>query len=265
MFPIPPSWEEDKVLAYLYGYCDESGKEHDHSIIVFSCLVDGFERWRRFGEVWAALLRGFQLTEFHASRAMRYSQQYGTMQPETAQDRARNLLPFVEAIVEGVEFGAIAAIDVAAYKSAKQKVLRSNVSQDPHYFAFFIAVSKILGHWIIPQNNTVGLILDDDEGKAIDCYRFLLRMKKVNADVRRRVTSLCFSDDRSSPQVQAADLFACLSRLRAQQTFLGKKNDYAPLCDAFDSLGLETGRIKVDSSYLRENDLDEFVKSKKGE
>jgi hypothetical protein len=53
--------------------------------------------------------------------------------------------------------------------------------------------------------------------------------------------------------------------LRAQQTFLGKKNDYAPLCDAFDSLGLETGRIKVDSSYLRENDLDEFVKSKKGE
>ena len=101
------------------------------------------------------------------------------MYKRQAQDRARNLLPFVEAIVEGVEFGAIAAIDVAAYKSAKQKVLRSNVSQDPHYFAFFIAVSKILGHWIIPQNNTVGLILDDDEGKAIDCYRFLLRMKKA--------------------------------------------------------------------------------------
>ena len=248
-------------MAYLFAYCDESGKQDDHLIIVFSSLVDGFENWRRFGDGWAALLRRFHLTSFHAMEAMRYSQPYGILQPSNAPQRAKELLPFVEAVADGIEFGAIAAIDVGAYKSRED--LRENVSQDPHYFAFFIAVSKILGHWIIPRNHTVGLILDDDEGKSIDCYKFLLRMKKVNSDVRNRVTSICFSDDKSSPQVQAADLFACLARLRAQETFLGKPNEYASLSEVFDRKENEAKRLLIDSSYLQKSDLEDFVKSRK--
>lgn len=251
-------------MAYLYAYCDESGKKDDHLIIVFSSLVDGFENWRRFGDTWAALLRRFHLTSFHAMKAMRYSQPYGTLQPSTASQRAKELLPFVEVIVDGVEFGAIVAIDVGAYKSEERDDLRFNVSDDPHYFAFFVAVSKILGHWIIPRNHTVGLILDDDEGKSIDCYKFLLRMKRVNPDVKNRVTSICFSDDRSSPQVQAADLFACLARLRAQETFLGKTNEYALLSEVFDRKENEVKHLLADSSYLQKADLEDFVKSRKG-
>jgi hypothetical protein len=255
--------DEDRFLAYLYAYCDESGKQDDHLIVVFSSLVDGFENWRRFGDKWAALLRRFHLTSFHAVKAMRYSQPYGTLQPSDATQRARDLLPFAEAIVDGVEFGAIVAIDVGAYKSKEREDLRLNVSEDPHYFAFFIAVSKIVGHWIVPRNHTVGLILDDDEGKSIDCYKFLLRMKRANIDVRNRVTSICFSDDKSSPQVQAADLFACLARLRAQETFVGRTNEYASLCEVFDRKGNQAKRLIVDSSYLQKADLQDFVNSRK--
>jgi hypothetical protein len=86
----------------------------------------------------------------------------------------------------------------------------------------------------------------------------------VNPDVKNRVTSICFSDDRSSPQVQAADLFACLARLRAQETFLGKTNEYALLSEVFDRKENEVKHLLADSSYLQKADLEDFVKSRKG-
>jgi hypothetical protein len=120
-FPFPPTFDESWPMAYLYGYSDESGKEHDSPIVVFTTLVDKFENWRRFGDTWAALLRRFELKEFHANEAFRCSRRYGTMQPGTPEDRAKDILPFVRAIAEGIEMAAIASIDVAAYKSSRHQ------------------------------------------------------------------------------------------------------------------------------------------------
>src|ERR1700719_1591085 len=59
-------------MAHLYAYCDESGKQDDHQVVVFTALVDNMDRWMTFGNNWRQLLRRYELTEFHAVEALKY-------------------------------------------------------------------------------------------------------------------------------------------------------------------------------------------------
>ncbi len=230
-----PSFESEfTIVAHLYSYCDESGKEHSHDIVVFNALVDSFKNWEHISELWMGLLRQYQLTEFHAVEALRHSQTYGAMKPGTADQRAADVLPFVRLIVENLEFGVIGAIHVRAYKLPTLHKLRLNVSEDPHYFAFYNTIATILQHWTAPREYTTGLILDDDEEKAIECYKFLGRMKRASPEVRRRIPSICFMNDSQSPQLQAVDLFTYLCRIDAERMFLNKPNPYNILSEQFN-------------------------------
>lgn len=260
-FPIPPFQYDDeaRVMAHFYGYCDESGKFKDHAMVVFNGLVNNFKMWTAFGEEWMRLLRHYGLSDFHAFKALKHHEQYGTMKPGTAEDRANDVMPFVRAIVERVEFGVVAAVDVKAYMLASLQLLRQKIADDPHYFAFYAAVSAILKHWTVPPNYLVGLILDDDEDKAIPVYQFLRRMKRANDEVRKRVTSICFSNDKSSPAVQAADLFSYLTRRDAQRIFLGIPHPYAALCDAFQKPVSGKEILEIGGGIFQEEQLKDYM------
>jgi hypothetical protein len=143
--------------------------------------------------------------------------------------------------------------------------MRDKVHQDPHYFALFIAVSEILIHWTSPKDCTVGLILDDDEGKAVSIYKFLTRMKKVNQDVRKRITSVCFSDDKSSVQVQAVDLFAYLAKLTSEQKFLGKSHQFQSLSEVFDVVSNGKEKIVIKGGYFQDKHLLEFAERRRNQ
>jgi hypothetical protein len=249
-------------MAHLYAYSDESGKHNEHRVVVFNALVDGFKAWEQFSQSWVQLLRQYELDSFHAKEALRYSQPYGTMKPGTAEERAKEVLPFIRAIIEGLELGVIAAIDIGAYKLPTLHSLRLNISDDPHFFAFYVAISEIMRHWRVPKNYTVGLILDEDEEKALQVFKFLVRMKKVNSEAKKRIPSICFMDDRSSPQVQAADLFTYLCRVEAERKFLGKEHPYALLLDAFNTPVTGKERLEIGGGYYGESQLRKYMESK---
>ena len=185
------------------------------------------------------------------------------MKPGTAEDRAKDVQPFVKSIIEGIALGSVAAVDVRAYKLPTLHKIRLNVSEDPHYFAFYLSISSALQHVRIPKDYTVGLILDEDEAKAIQVYKFLLRMKKANAEVKRRIPSICFMDDSQSPQLQAVDLFANLCRLASEEKFLGKPNPYSSLCGFFNPPGT-TGKEKLDicGGLYGERQLRDYLESR---
>ena len=229
-FPFLPKFEGTIVMASLYAYFDESGTERQHQIVSFSGLVDSFKSWLAFGDEWARLLREYKLSEFHAGEALRHSQPYGTMKAGTADERSRDVLPFVRLICEHVELGIVSAVKVVSDYKAAHPRLRQSFGTDPVYFAFHHAIFGILNHWGSMQQYDVGLILDDEEAKAIECYRLLKKMKLANPEVRKRVTSICFTDDKTSVQDQAADLFCYLSRIDNEQAFLGKRHPFDALC-----------------------------------
>jgi hypothetical protein len=261
--PFLPSADEEILLAHVYAYCDESGKEHEHKIVVFNCLADIQRGWDRLKDTWMRLLQHYHLSEFSAKQALRHSQQYGTMGPGTAEQRASDVMPFVRAIVDNLELGVIGAIDVQVYKSQQFQSLRSSIHEDPHFFAFYVALSKLLQHWTVPSDYTVGLILDDDEQKAMQCYKFLKRMKAADPEVRRRVPYICFGDDKSAFEVQAADVFTYLCRIDAEKKFVGKEHPYRTLCDAFEIPITGTERLQIEGGFYGQQHLAEYMESRK--
>jgi hypothetical protein len=226
--------EEYLTLAHLYVYLDESGKKGEHPIVSFSGLVSTFDQWRAFQTQWDHWLGHYQIPHFHAVEAVRFSRPYGTMEPGTPADRIRDILPFIGAITEGIAMGVAVAVDVRAYESIGGSLYR-RYGQDPHYFAFYNAVAAVLDHYEVPVEATISLICDDDEQTAIRCYRLLKKMKRQYVDIVKRIPSICFNDDKSGGQTQAADLFAYVTRLEAQRKYLGKDYRWHPLFEAFQS------------------------------
>lgn len=254
-FPFLPKFDEERtaILASLYAYFDESGTAQEHEIVSFSGLVDNFKNWLAFGDEWARLLREYNLSEFHARPALRHSQPYGTMKPGTAEERSKDVLPFVTLICERIELGIVSAVKVSDYRAAHPR-LHQSFGTDPIYFAFHHAVMGILNHWGSMPQYEVGLILDDEEAKAVECYRLLKKMKLANSEVRRRVTSICFTDDKTSVQDQSADLFCYLSRIDNESGFLGKRHPFdalcAPLRFKYSGRRLTTAGGLFDKNYL---------------
>jgi hypothetical protein len=263
--------EEFCAVVHLLAYCDESGKGHEHDIVVFNALVSGYKGWDVFAPKWMKLLRDRDLQDFHSKEAFRYSRPYGTMIPGGAVQRAVDVRPFVNAITDGVELGVITAINARDYKLPSLHALRMKFGDDPHYFAFFFTIAQILQHYSIPADSRIGLVLDDDEGNAREVYRFLMRVKKEDRQAKRRIPSICFVDDECSPQLQAADLFSYLTRVHAEQKFLGKPSPYTEL-EGLDFGRSNNEKIKlrggyIDAAYLK-NYLDnqiERAKNAKGD
>jgi len=245
-------------VAHLYAYFDESGKQSDHAVITMCGFVDGFERWRTFQDKWMRLLRETQLGEFHAAKAIRHSHSYGRMRCGTSDERAEDILPFIREITEGIELGIAFAIDVKAYQSQRFSVLHRAFGINPHNFAFFVTVNSVLSCYKIPRHLTIGLIFDDEEKHAIECYRILKKMKLANPEVRRRITSICFSDDGSTPVLQASDLLAYLTRVEAERRFTGKPYPYGKLFSAFQNLSPTGKHLHFDSGFYDFEELSKY-------
>lgn len=240
-------------MAHLYAHFDESGKYSDHKVITLCGLVDGFKHWIGFQDEWMRLLRDTDLVEFHTARAVRYSRPYGKMQPGKATDRAKDILPFIHKITDWIEVGVAFAVDTTAYQSKRLSVLHHTFGLDPQQFLFFIVVNSLLSYF--PKHLTVGLIFDDEEKSAVECYRILQKMKARNPEVRERITSICFSDDGRTPVLQASDLFAYMTRAEAERYFTGKPYPYEELFSAFKNGSPNGKHIHFDSGFYDEQEL----------
>ncbi|MFI5086985.1 MAG: DUF3800 domain-containing protein [Terriglobales bacterium] len=247
-------------MAHLYAYFDESGTEAEHPIVSLCGFIDGFQPWVEFYGKWNQLLRQYEIPALHAVRALRFTQQYGTMKPGSPEERIKEILPFIHEITNGLEMGISIAVDVNAYKSIRE--LHGVYGRDPFYFAFYVAVITILRHFEIPRRYQVGLIFDEEEAKAIQCYKFLTKLKQTYPEVKERIVSICFSDDKAHPQLQAADLFAYITRLEALSRFVGKAYQFRELFLAFQKVSPETGRhLHFAGGFYEEQALSDFLKS----
>ena len=178
---------------------------------------------------------------------------------KTPDERNKDVLPFVKLICEHVELGIVSAVKVIDYKNAHPR-FRQTFGTDPLYFAFQRAIFGILDHWVAPDKYDVGLILDDEEAKSIECYRFLKKLKLSSERVRKQVTSICFTDDKTSVQDQAADLFCYLSRIDLEWTFLNKPHPFRLLCEPLRSK-YPGRRLNTAGGLFEETYLAEFLDS----
>lgn len=103
-----------------------------------------------------------------------------------------------------------AVVDSIAYKTLDIPKVRENWSDDPHYLAFSYTVMGLWGKvdWSGDPHATIGLIMDDDEEKAIPCYCLLKSLREQVPKAKERISGICFGRDDLYPGIQAADIIA---------------------------------------------------------
>ncbi len=233
------SLQREPLMAMLYGYFDESGKQSDHPVVTFAGVCVPQLELKTFDDAWNGLLRQYGLRSLHMAKASRLREKVGDkmLRGQTADERNDSLIPFADCINDHLEVGLIQAIDVEGFKSmSKNARAKLGNADDPYYVAFARAMLELLRY--VHEDDRISVICDDDEDTAWDCYQHYRGIRRARADVRKRTISISFADDEHFPALQAADMVAFLARLEAKAAFYGDQYSFRRL---FDHLITEKG------------------------
>ena len=240
-------------MAFFNGYFDESGKFRDHTVISFAGFIAAPEQWGHLQDDWEYLLRRNGVKSFHLAEVLKFNRPLSLKRPSMGiQERTEVINEFVRAIKKHVEHGVAISVDVSGFKDLKSH--QQEKLRDPHYVAFVLAMMELAEH-IRPLDDEIALACDDEEQFSVECYKHYTRIRKDNAEMRRKFICISFADDDYFPQLQAADLYAGISRLEAKKEFLGEEHAFGGVVSEFklhdpsDRMGSITGRF-MDSKQL---------------
>lgn len=207
-------------MAAVQFHCDESGKKDNSSHVAFCGFLGIGDQWGKLLQAWRAERLRLQVPPIHVSAMLHptakngwlpVSNEYGDQWPNKCQE----ILDGFSAIIEEqklVCFGTV--IDVKAFQSLNLPILHERTTGDPHYLAFestvIGALQKVL--WGDPSSGTMGLIMDDDQEKAMSCYHLYRMIRDHNPQAKERLSGICFASDDLYPGIQAADMLAHESR-----------------------------------------------------
>jgi hypothetical protein len=206
-------------MAHVQFHGDESGKFQNSPYVAFCGFLGNSDQWAKFVPAWRAARIKHQVPPIHVSAMLHptekngwlpISQRYGDKWP----DQCQQILNEFSAII--AQEGLICSgtvIDATAFESLSLPMLQERTIGDPHYLAFETtmvgALEKVL--WG-DTNATMGVVMDDDEEKAILCYRLYRLLREHNTKAKERLSGICFGSDDLYPGIQAADMLAHESR-----------------------------------------------------
>jgi len=203
-------------MAAVQFHCDESGKFQNSPYIAFCGFLGLGDQWIKLLQAWRAARLRHRVPPIHVSAMLHptekngwlaVSQRYGKKWPEKCQEILDDFCAIV-AEQKLVCFGTV--IDAKAFQSLNLPILKERTTGDPHYLAFETtvvgALEKVI--WGDPASGTMGLIMDDDEEKAMHCYRLFRLVREHHPKAKERVSGICFASDDVYPGIQAADMLA---------------------------------------------------------
>ena len=253
-------------MAALFAYFDESGKFKDHKIVSFCGFVADFQQSESFAGDWRYLLRRNGLKSLHTTRDLN-SPKLSSKNPARGQvERLKVFVPFVATIRRYLRHGIYVAVDVEAFRN-----LPSHASQalkgDPYYLGFYKAVGCLLDYANSGKRIETSLIIDQEEKYGIKCFEFLTKMKLSDPAVRETIVSFCFGDADIYPNLQAADLFAYLTRSEALRRFHHQEYWYRDLYTEMNLAEPTVGDRQFVGGFYGKEELDSlaaYLAKKKG-
>lgn len=200
----------DKYIGVLHAVLDERGKFADSNYICLALWLSDMGRWVEFAKEWRTLLSIYKMDFLHTKDFMRprlYHRQDKERSPDEKKDILRSFMRVANNHTTGAGVVVVSCADFAALKPHEKQLL----GNDPSLFAFHQAMAGLVGllesvHWRSP----VGLCVDDEEKYSIKCYELIKDLQRMRETWRKRLKSICFTDDEIYEPLQAADLYAWL-------------------------------------------------------
>jgi hypothetical protein len=214
-----PTIRKVNWMAHLMLLCDDSGKFTTPfcEYITFCGFVGTGEEWRGLHEAWQSPLIKWEVPPIHMRKIARADEHEEWRkvkarwknQEEWIQKRDEMLMEFATAASKFPIVCAGGDVDCKAFTETPLPKLKSKIS-DPHFWLFQWTVETVLRRVSYggPDEGLLGILVDDDEEKAIPCYRLLMQLKKQNTKAGKRVSGICFIDDEHYPGAQLADMLA---------------------------------------------------------
>jgi len=203
-------------MAHVHMFCDESGKIQNSDFISFCAFLGNNDQWQKFLQGWRALRLALEVPPIHVSAILHPTEKNGWLQVKDrwgvdyANKCEQMFDDFASVIEETRVVCAGAVLDALSFRNMSLPLLKAELKEeDPHYFAFEVTVltslEKVL--WTDAEG-VLGIMVDDDEEKAIQCYRLLRLLKSHNVKAKERIGGICFASDALYPGIQAADMLA---------------------------------------------------------
>jgi hypothetical protein len=240
--------KESRIMAFLSGYFDESGKHAQQKVVSFCGFLSSAPAWEKFRSEWEWLLRKYRKPYLHLSKEKLAS----TL---TEMQMYRD---FIRVITDNIEHGFALAVDVAGFKGMPRPV-QIRMGDDPHYLAFSHVLVNIVKYASVMHDPTVDIICDDDPEKACVTYQMYRRIQQKDSTNRKVFKSIAFADDEYYPQLQAADLFSWASRAEALSRFFGEKYSLRAIYEDFSAL-YNGKKTLYTSAFWTKEDLEQYAK-----
>jgi hypothetical protein len=213
---------EDTFVVFIQCYVDESGKFKDHSVISLCGFAGSIRQIETFDGGWKSLLRRNGMSSLTMKKAARFTQPLGSKNKATGLEaRTTALLPFIECMRDNMEVAVQVAVDIGAFNSLSTHY-HPRLGGEPYYLAFQKLLGELLRHYSQPAEDVrISLVCDEEQHYSIRCYDILARLRAKYKDYKRALVSISFADDEFFTVLQAADVFAYLTRREAQMHFAG--------------------------------------------
>jgi hypothetical protein len=211
-------WDGERrgYLAMLHVCLDDSGSL-DTETICFAGWISSADYWTLFQTDWNAFLSQSGIPYLHTADFMH----------QGGADKLSILEKAAGVIHSHVFAGVACAVDCAAFR-ASQKVSQQ-YGNNAKLFCFqttvklliesLVSLEKTMGLGKIPP---MGLLFDDSEEYAMQCYKLLNKVKVRNPEWRDRIGSICFVKDEVYVPLQAADVLAWLTHQKLKSGYAGQ-------------------------------------------
>lgn len=201
-----------RPLLAMHAFFDES---EGGGFVCMTGFISDEARWNTFTSDWVALLdkHGLRLVGLHTKDFMSANAPYTAFRNRSWSERAAILREFIQVVRKSVLFGISIGVDTKAFRDVtKPYRAKARKIDDPYDFCFV----RILKHLVLSAskrgiNEHIALVVDDNEAKSMAYYQHYRQVGQKDKELRNRICSIAFGDDRVILPLQAADMLAWIT------------------------------------------------------
>ena len=212
-------------MGFFYIYADESGKLSGKSDYTSLCgFIGAALEVQRASYEWHLCQIKWGVPPIHMSQILaenpkdkEWIDKRAEWGPRWEELRDTMLDEFAFVIQQSKLIAVGTVIDASMYRKVQEDPSLKLPVKDSNVYLFQELIMNALARIeVIDDCSPVSVVVDDDQDTAFDYYTMLKSLKSNESPafdkIRKRVHGLCFSNDRSFPILQAADMIAYETR-----------------------------------------------------
>lgn len=190
----------------IHAAIDSSGSVTRDRYVSYGIVAALRPGWEKVHEQWMVLLEKHDLACIRMTDAMAFEGAFKNKFSEWGADRETRrdavLLEFAKTIRDNLTCVGV-SIDMRQLPTEKEYRYRKKLM-------FQAIVRRLLQ--VTPSKFVFAFICDDEQDAAVDYYRYLSNFKLKYQSLANRIGGICFFDDKTMAQLQAADMYAYVLR-----------------------------------------------------